>query len=63
MGFVFSNLFGRFFGNAGSRFIATSFLFLSFFLSCFAFYEVAIAGSVCQVNLCNWVNSELLVAQ
>jgi proton-translocating NADH-quinone oxidoreductase chain L len=63
MGFAFSNLFGRFFGNAGSRFIATSFLFLSFFLSCFAFYEVAIAGSVCQVNLCNWVNSELLVAQ
>jgi hypothetical protein len=63
LGFLFSNLFGRFFGNAGSRLIATSFLCFTFVLSCFAFYEVALAGSVCQINLGNWINSELLIAQ
>jgi NADH:ubiquinone oxidoreductase subunit 5 (subunit L)/multisubunit Na+/H+ antiporter MnhA subunit len=53
LGFIYSNVFGRFVGNAGGRLIATSLLCSTFSLSCLAFYEVAVAGSSCQINLGN----------
>ena len=51
LGAIFAGLFGRFIGRTGSLFITTFFLFLSFCLSIFIFYEVGLSQSVCSVKL------------
>jgi NADH:ubiquinone oxidoreductase subunit 5 (subunit L)/multisubunit Na+/H+ antiporter MnhA subunit len=60
-GSIVSGLFGRFVGANGARFISTFCLFLSFFVSCFIFFEVGLAGSICCFTLFRWFSSELLV--
>jgi NADH-ubiquinone oxidoreductase chain 5 len=40
-----AGLFGRFIGREGSKWITTSCIFITFLMSCVAFYEVALAGS------------------
>jgi NADH-ubiquinone oxidoreductase chain 5 len=55
-----AGLFGRFLGPRGSALITTGGLFLSFSLSLFAFYEVALAGCFTYIRLTTWISSEVL---
>lgn len=61
LGFSITGLFGRFIGPKGAAFVTTSCLFLSFFLSLFAFYEVGLMGSPVYIRLATWVSSEVLL--
>jgi hypothetical protein len=51
LSYLFTNLGGRYIGIKGSCIIATMSIFLSFFFSIFAFYEVALNGSNCYITL------------
>ena len=62
LGAISAGFFGRFVGRQGAAFITSFCLFLTFFLSCFAFYEVALAGSPCYIELFTWIDSELFYA-
>jgi proton-translocating NADH-quinone oxidoreductase chain L len=62
LGAISAGFFGRFVGRQGAAFITSFCLFLTFFLSCFAFYEVALAGSPCYIELLTWIDSELFYA-
>ena len=55
-----SGFFGRKLGPKGSGIITVSCLLLTFFLSAFAFYEVALSGSPVYIKLSTWINCELL---
>lgn len=55
-----AGLFGRHLGSAGSAFITTNCLFISLFLSFFAFYEVALLESPVYINVATWISSEVL---
>jgi NADH-ubiquinone oxidoreductase chain 5 len=60
IGSCFAGLFGRHLGYWGSSFITTSCLSLSFFLSIFAFYEVAFLNCPVYIKVATWISSELL---
>ena len=60
IGSCFAGLFGRHFGSWGSAIITTSCLFLSFLISLFAFYEVALVGCFVYIKLTTWISSEVL---
>jgi NADH-ubiquinone oxidoreductase chain 5 len=60
IGSCLAGLFGRHLGSWGSSILTTSCLFLSFLLSCFAFYEVALLGCCVYIKLATWVSSEVL---
>jgi NADH-ubiquinone oxidoreductase chain 5 len=60
IGSSLAGLFGRHLGSAGSAFITTSCLFISLFLSFFAFYEVALLGSPVYIKVATWISSEVL---
>ena len=62
LSFIFTNIFGRFIGNPGSCFFATISIFLSFFFSCFAFYETVLSNSPCCITIMPWMTSELLIS-
>jgi NADH-ubiquinone oxidoreductase chain 5 len=53
---------GRWIGNKGAGIITTGCLFSSFFLNCFIFYEVGLAGRPCTFQLSPWIESEMFVA-
>jgi NADH-ubiquinone oxidoreductase chain 5 len=55
-----AGLFGRNLGPYGSAIISTTCLMLSFLLSAFAFYEVALIGCCVYVKLISWIDSEVL---
>lgn len=55
-----AGLLGRYIGSQGSAIIATVLLSLTFFLSLFAFYEVALLESIVFLKLFSWIDSELL---
>jgi NADH-ubiquinone oxidoreductase chain 5 len=55
-----AGLFGRYVGPNGSAIITTTCLFLSFFCSFFAFYEVALLECFVYIKLISWIDSELL---
>jgi NADH-ubiquinone oxidoreductase chain 5 len=59
LGFISAGMFGRFLGPKGSVFITVINLFLTFFLSVFAFYEVGLAGSPVYIKLCCWIDIDL----
>ena len=61
IGFSITGLFGRYIGPKGSAIITTGCLFVSFFLSLFAFYEVGLMGSFVYIRLSTWVSSEILL--
>ncbi len=63
LGSVFAGLFGRFVGRKGSVVITVTFLIMCFALSCFAFYEVALCGSVCSIKIMDWFSTELFDAE
>nr|QDA21741.1 NADH dehydrogenase subunit 5 [Proschkinia sp. SZCZR1824] len=60
IGSCLSGLFGRYLGSRGSAIITTSCLFLSFCISLFVFYEVALSRCCVYVKLSPWINSEVL---
>ena len=53
-------MLGRFLGFAGAVFITTGCTFITFLISCFCFYEVALAGSPCYIVLAPWISSGML---
>ncbi len=59
IGTIISGLFGSKIGIGGAKQITISCITTTFFLSCFAFYEVGLAGSPCYIELFNWIDSEM----
>ena len=57
-----AGLLGRFLGSRGAAIVTTGCVASSFFLSCAAFYEVALSGSLCHISLSTWFSSELFDA-
>lgn len=51
LGFLYSGFLGKVFGRDGSSFFSTFFVFISFLLSIFAFYEVTLSGTTVTLNL------------
>lgn len=60
IGSCIAGLFGRHLGSLGSAFITTTCLFISFLISLFAFYEVALYGCFVYIKLTTWISSEVL---
>lgn len=60
IGSCLAGLFGRHLGSSGSAFVTTSCLFLSFLISLFVFYEVALVGCCVYIKLTTWISSEVL---
>lgn len=60
LGSLVSGFLGRKIGIKGSQFISCSCLFLSAFLSTFAFYEVGICSSPVFISLGTWIDSEIM---
>ena len=60
IGSSLAGFFGRHLGPMGAAYITTGCLGLSFLISLFVFYEVALLGSVTYVKLATWINSEVL---
>jgi proton-translocating NADH-quinone oxidoreductase chain L len=59
IGSISAGLGGRFLGPRGAGLITTSCMVLTLILSCIAFYEVGLSGSICTFKLIPWINSEL----
>jgi NADH-ubiquinone oxidoreductase chain 5 len=59
IGSITAGLFGRKIGPKGASIITVTLLFITFSISVFAFYEVALIGSPTYIKLTTWVNSEL----
>ena len=62
LGSCLAGSFGRFLGFRGAALVTTSCVIFSSLLSCIAFYEVALCGSVCYVRLSPWFFSEMFDA-
>ena len=59
---VFTGFLGRWVGFRGAVLITTSCVFLSSMLSVIAFYEVALSGTPCSIQLAPWFASEMFDA-
>ena len=59
IGSLIAGLFGKKIGSNGAAVLTVICLLLSFFVSIFAFYEVALAGSPVYIKLVTWIDSEL----
>ena len=59
IGTFISGLFGNKIGIKGAKYITISCIFSTFLISCLAFYEVALLGSPCYIELFNWIDSEM----
>ena len=46
-----AGMFGRFVGREGAKYITTSAIFITFLMSCTAFYEVALLGRPAYLDL------------
>ena len=57
---VSSGFFGRFIGPKGSGCITVSCMFITFLISLFVFYEVALIGCPVFIKLVDWINSGTL---
>ena len=57
IGTIIAGLFGSKIGVEGAKQITISCIFTTFLLSCFAFYEVALSGSPCYIELFSWIDS------
>ena len=57
---IIAGLFGRNLGSKGSAIISVSCLFITFLLSLFLFYEVALIVCPVYIKLTTWINSEML---
>ena len=52
-----AGMFGRFVGREGAKYITTSAIFITFLMSCTAFYEVALLGRPAYLDLAPWIQS------
>ena len=59
LGSLLAALFGRFLGFRGAALVTTTSVFLSFLMSCIAFYEVALSGSGCYIKYSGWFICEM----
>ncbi|RYE17865.1 MAG: hypothetical protein EOP45_15045 [Sphingobacteriaceae bacterium] len=59
LGSLLAALFGRFLGFRGAALVTTTSVFLSFLMSCIAFYEVALSGSGCYIKYSGWFVCEM----
>lgn len=60
IGSISAGLFGRYVGPKGASIITVTLLFVTFLISFFAFYEVALIGCPTYIKLVPWINSEVL---
>ena len=60
IGSISAGLFGRYLGPKGSSIVTVTLLFVTFLISFFAFYEVALIGCPVYIKLIPWINSEVL---
>ena len=58
-GSIAAGFFGFFVGAQGAGYLTILCLGLTFLMSCFVFYEVALAGSPCFLQVMPWFDSEL----
>lgn len=61
LGFLSTNLLGRYVGIFGSCLLSTLSILLSFIIALFVFFEVAISGSLCLVTAFSWFQNELFL--
>ena len=54
-----AGLFGRYIGPKGASILTVFFLFITFCISIFVFYEVALAGCPTYIKLMKWIDSGL----
>lgn len=59
LGSLLAGLFGRSLGFRGAALVTTTSVFLSFLMSCIAFYEVALSGSGCYIKYSGWFVCEM----
>ena len=57
LGSLVAGLLGRIIGARGSEIVTTGLLFVSAFLSCYAFYDVALLGNAATVPVAPWIVS------
>ena len=62
IGSLFTGFFGRFLGFRGAALITTTCVLFSSILSYIAFYEVALSGCTCSIELGPWFISEMFDA-
>ena len=62
LSFLIAALFGRYIGRTGATIITTFCIFLTALISTIVFYEVAITGSNCYLQLAPWIDSVILNA-
>lgn len=60
IGTIISGLFGYRLGAYGATRVTVFCMTLTFFLSCIAFYEVALVATPCYIELFTWFDSELI---
>ena len=60
IGSITAGMFGRKLGPKGSSIVTVTLLFITFLISVFAFYEVALVGSPVYIKFVTWINSEML---
>ena len=60
VGSLCAGLFGRKLGPFGASYITVSCLILTFLMSLFVFYEVALLNCCVYIKLAPWINSEIL---
>ena len=60
IGTILSGLFGNKIGALGAMLITVTSITISFLLSCIAFYEVALQGSPCYIEIFKWFDSEMI---
>jgi len=62
IGTILTGFFGRYLGPKGSSLITTTLVGITCLLSLTSLYEVGILGSVCEIKLAKWIESDLLEA-
>jgi NADH-ubiquinone oxidoreductase chain 5 len=55
---ICAGLMGRWIGGRGAAILSTALIMLTFSISCFIFYEVALLKSVCLIELTPWIITE-----
>jgi NADH:ubiquinone oxidoreductase subunit 5 (subunit L)/multisubunit Na+/H+ antiporter MnhA subunit len=59
-GCLAAGFFGRFIGTKGAQIVTTTCLGLSSLFSWYAFMEVGVSGNTVHLDLCTWIDSEML---
>lgn len=59
LGTLTAGFFGSFIGSRGAAQVTITCMIVTFILSCICFYEVALGGSPCYIQLSPWFDSEM----